>query len=148
VAAPSSPVSSTSGAPSPVGPANNDNSSVLPISSLDALEISDPYAIYIHDDRSETIQTTPALIIRSDRRNKNSPYITYLPPGSKKPTAVFIDTDLRRVKEAAKWSVWTERPVRADHSEKCYEIRALGNKRSNLFAKRDIARGELIAEER
>ena len=116
--------------------------------SLAALDISqDEYSIPIENDCSEVVQCKPALILRSDKTNKSSHYITFLPAGAKVPTAVFIDTDPKVVKQAAKWADWTD-PLPAPAKERCYEIKSVDGKRPSFYAKRDIKAGELIVKEK
>ena len=119
-----------------------------PTTAFASLDIKDDYSISIENDLSEVIETAPALILRSDKANKSSHYITFMPAGAKVPTAVFIDTDLKVVKQAAKWGVWTDQSAQALAKKRCYEIKSIDGKRPSFYAKRDIKAGELIVKEK
>ena len=105
------------------------------------------FAIPVQNDFSQVIQSTPFLILRSDKRNKKSPYIAYL-PNAETPVAVFIDFSLDNIRKVAAWDAWITTPFQPIQDNPCFQKKTIGKKRPGIFATRKIMAGELIMKER
>ena len=104
--------------------------------------------VAVSKDYTAIYDDSTALILQSDYRLERSPFFGYFPPGSKEPSMVYIDSEVKRIESAADWSIWNERDMpEVAESARCFEIKDVEGKGKAMIARRDIPAGTLIWKE-
>lgn len=101
-------------------------------------------------DYTAVYQKSPLILISDTRcANPGQPYYAYFPPKALPGgyTTVFVDADLKRLQEAARWPAWNT-PVPSLEGGPSYAIREAPGRGLAMFATRAIPAGTLVIAER